>query len=269
MESSQKFTTYEDELDEEENYADGYCEICQGQQEDVLHALYQCPKLEELWSLTPLWNHSSLKQKTSFLDLIGSVFAENRDLACFSMVVWALWNRRNNLRLRKAGGTLGQLFSQAKDRVKEFSLHNTTTTLTMRRIPARWTPPGDEYYKVNFDGALFQADNCAGIGVVIRNGDGQVMASLSQNIPLPSTVIEVEALVARRALILAQETGFTRVVLEGDSQILINALKTGLHTLAHFRHIVQDIRYLAASFSDVRYSHVCRQCNTVAYSLAR
>ena len=85
----------------------------------------------------------------------------------------------------------------------------------------------------------------------MRNGDGQVMASLSQNIPLPSTVIEVEALAARRALILAQEIGFTRVVLEGDSQVLINALKTGSHTLAHFEHIVQDIRYLASSFSDV------------------
>ena len=108
----------------------------------------------------------------------------------------------------------------------------------MRRILARWTPPDDEYYKINFDGALFQADNCAGIGVVIGNGDGQVMASLSQQIPLPSTVIEVEALAACRALILEQEIGFTRVVLEGDSQTLITALKTSSHTLAHFGHIV-------------------------------
>ena len=136
--------------------ADGCCEICQGQQKDVLHALYQCLKLEELWSLTPVWNHSSLKQKTSFLDLIGSVFAENRDPACFSMVVWALWNRRNNLRLGKASGTLGQLFSLAKDKAKEFSLHNTTMTSTMQRIPDRWTPSGDEYYKVNFDGPCFR-----------------------------------------------------------------------------------------------------------------
>ena len=42
----------------------------------------------------------------------------------------------------------------------------------MRKILARWTPPDDESYKINFDGALFQADNCSGIGVVIRNGDG-------------------------------------------------------------------------------------------------
>ena len=175
----------------------------------MFHALYQCPKLEELWSLMPLWNHSCLRQKTSFIDLIGSFLIENRDPAFFSMVVWALWNRRNNLRLGKTCGTLGQLLSQAKDRLREFSLHNTVTTSAMRRIPAHWTPPDDEYYKINFDGALFQAENCAGIGVVIRKGGGQVMASLSQQIPLLATVTEVEALAARRALILAQETGFT------------------------------------------------------------
>ena len=185
------------------------------------------------------------------------------------MVVWALWNRRNNLWLRKAYGTLGQIFSQAEDRLREFSLHNTTTTSTMQRILACWTPPDDEYYKINFDGALFQVNNCAGIGVVIRNGDGQVMASFSQQSPLPLTVIEVEALSTRKALILTQETSFTQVVLEGDSQTLITALKTGSHTLAHFGHIVQDIRYLAFSLSDVSYSHVRSQCNTIAYLLAR
>lgn len=102
------------------------------------------------------------------------------------MVVWALWNRRNNLRLGKACSMLGQLFKQAKDRLHEFSLHNTTTTSAMRRTPARWTPTKNEQYKINFDVTLFQAENCAGIGVVIRNGNGKAMASLSQQIPLSS-----------------------------------------------------------------------------------
>lgn len=76
-------------------------------------------------------------------------------------------------------------------------------------------------------------------------------------------------LAAKRALVLTQETSFTRVVLEGDSQILISALQTASHALAHFGHIAQGIRYLASSFLDVSYSHVRRQCNIVAYSLAR
>lgn len=59
---------------------------------------------------------------------------------------------------------------------------------------------------------LFQSENCAGIGVIIRNELRQVMVSLSQRIPLPFIAIEVEVLVARRGLELALETGFGRVI---------------------------------------------------------
>ena len=38
------------------------------------------------------------------------------------------------------------------------------------------------------------------------------MASLSEHIPLPSTMLEVEALAARRGLELAAETGFKNSV---------------------------------------------------------
>lgn len=67
------------------------------------------------------------------------------------------------------------------------------------------------------------------------------MVSLSQRIPLPFTAIEVEALVVRRALELAMEIGFNWVVLEGDSQIFINALKLDSCSLSHFGHIAKGI----------------------------
>lgn len=41
---------------------------------------------------------------------------------------------------------------------------------------------------------------------------------------LPPTVIEVKALVARRALELALELGFDSIKLEGDSEVLIKTL---------------------------------------------
>lgn len=47
------------------------------------------------------------------------------------------------------------------------------------------------------------------------------MASLAQLVPLPFSVIKFEALAARRALELAVEIGLDRVILEGDSSILI------------------------------------------------
>ena len=105
-----------------------------------------------------------------------------------------------------------------------FSWHNIVPVAPVGRQPARWQPLGPGLYKVNVDGALFNADNTAGLGVVIRNEQGQVMVSLSEHLPLPSLVIEVEALAAQRGLELAVEIRFKNIVLESDSRILITTL---------------------------------------------
>jgi len=98
------------------------------------------------------------------------------------------------------------------------------------------------FTRSTFHGATFEQKKKAGLGVVIRNQEGLVMASLSQLIQLPpSTVIEVEALAARRALELALELGFDRIVLEGDSEILIKILKNNSSSLAPLGHTVNDI----------------------------
>lgn len=103
-------------------------------------------------------------------------------------------NRRNNLRLAKQTVLLRQLLQQAKERVHEFSMHYTTPTPPQVLPSTSLRPPDTSWYKINFDSALFDKENCAGIGIVIRNDKGLVMASLSQEIPLPFTAIKVKAL---------------------------------------------------------------------------
>lgn len=119
------------------------------------------------------------------------------------------------------------------------------------------------------DGALFFADNTAGLGVVIRNEHRQVMASLSECIPLPSIVTEVEALAAQRGLELAVETGFRNIVLENNSQVLITALWEDSYSLSCFGHLVKDINFIASYMSSINYTHVRKQFNALAHSLAR
>ena len=120
---------------------------------------------------------------------------------------------------------------------------------------------------MNFDGALFTAENSAGLGVVIRNEEGQVMVALSQKTTF--TAIEVEAMATHRALKLGLETGFHRIILEGDSQILISAMENSSHSLSNIGHIVKGIQYLTSYFSKIHYSHVRRHCNTETHSLVR
>ena len=78
----------------------------------------------------------------------------------------------------------------------------------MGQPPTSWQAPDCNTYKVNFDGALFIAENSVGLGMVIHNEEGQVMVSLSQKTTLPFTTIEVKAMAAWRVLKLALETGF-------------------------------------------------------------
>ena len=96
-----------------------------------------------------------------------------------------------------------------------------------------------------------------------------MMASLSEVVPLPATVIEVETLAARRAVEFALELGFENIILEGDSDVLIKLLNSCSRSLAPFGHLINDIMFLASRFTCFRATHVRRHCNKVAHLLAR
>lgn len=81
----------------------------------------------------------------------------------------------------------------------------------------RWQPQ----LKANFDGAVSREDKRAGLGVVIQNHQGQVLASLSENIMLPPSIEDVEALAAVRAVSFAAGLGFSSIIIEGDSEVVI------------------------------------------------
>ena len=123
--------------------------------------------------------------------------------------------------------------------------------------------------KVNFDRALFKETDSAGLGVIIRNDLGLVMAASVQIIPLPTSVETVEVLAARNAICLARELQFNKVIIEGDSEVVIKSLNSSNVSSTSFGHIVRDIKIISAAFSEISFCHTCRQGNKVAHSIAR
>ena len=100
---------------------------------------------------------------------------------------------------------------------------------------------------MNFDGALFAEENIVGLGVIIRNDSGLVMDALSQQILLPASVAMVEVLVARRVLWFAKELGFRTLIVEGDSEVIINSINGDNMARSEFGHILQGISLLHLS----------------------
>ncbi|XP_030923317.1 uncharacterized protein LOC115950221 [Quercus lobata] len=216
---------------------EGCRDACKLHQEDVVHALFRCPTLQSVWRSRTQWNHSTLQACSSFTDIFEFIFVGNKEPDLFAVVLWTLWNRRNNLRLGKPTLSLGQVVDFAQDRILERASCNAAFQQPRPHQVAAWQAPVQHAYKVNFDGAIFAEDGLAGLGVMIHNDHGLIMASLTQQIPLPGLVIEVEVLATRKAL----EVGFDNITLEGDSEVLINSLAKGGNSLAHYGHLLVDI----------------------------
>ncbi|XP_075640371.1 uncharacterized protein LOC142612138 [Castanea sativa] len=175
----------------------------------------------------------------------------------FVMVCRSVWFKRNAVRLKQVSLPYDQIFSDAAARLHEFHLAADPTVMTAS-IPSSnsWSPPQTPFYKANFDGALFQDINKAGIGVVIRDSAGLVIGALSEIISLPPSVIEVEALACQIAIIFARELGLQEVVFEGDSETLIKSLNSESTSLSQFGHLVDDSRAAALELQSYFFSHI-------------
>ena len=100
------------------------------------------------------------------------------------MLVWTIWYRRNKARTSPLAMPLDLVPQRAFESLMEFWSAQPRKVLAPIRPRIRWTPPPEDFYKINFDAAVVQEDNRAGIGMIVCDSNGLGMASLSQNIPL-------------------------------------------------------------------------------------
>ena len=63
-------------------------------------------------------------------------------------------------------------------------------------VPKKWHPLATKFLKINFDNAMFEESDEDGIGVVIRNSKGEVMAAFYEKIQMPTTIEVLELLAA-------------------------------------------------------------------------
>ena len=78
------------------------CDHCKAHLEDVAHALWLCPCLNEAWETDTNWNFRNAVHRDDFQKLIPHVDEIGLDLDLFAMIVWLLWHRRNQIRVGNA-----------------------------------------------------------------------------------------------------------------------------------------------------------------------
>ncbi|KAL4314926.1 hypothetical protein AHAS_Ahas15G0133900 [Arachis hypogaea] len=131
----------------------------------------------------------------------------------------------------------------------------------------KWICPPTNTMKVNVDAAVPHDIN-GGVGVVIRNEMGIIMAAATQAIPYPLEEHEAEAYAAFWGLNFAKDCCFSKVILESDNIEVMGALKQRRCFNSCFGTFITDAISLIRNFRFVEFSHVKREGNKVAHELA-
>lgn len=123
-----------------------------------------------------------------------------------------------------------------------------------------WSPsPSSPLVKVNFDGVVFKETGNARIGVIIRDSQGLVIKSMTKKVLLPHSVAAVEALAVVNALNFAQKLNLSSIILEGDSEIVIKALKSEDESSSSRGHLTAEAKPFFDFFHYLNLSHICKQ----------
>ena len=119
-----------------------------------------------------------------------------------------------------------------------------------------WSPPRYPLYMTNVDGVVFSAQKAASVGVIVRDHEGRFIAGLSKKIHDPLGAIVAEAKAFEVGIIFAKEVGIKESVLEGDSIIIVQALKECSHAPSSVAPLIYGMLAKCHEFQNVAFSHV-------------
>ena len=115
----------------------------------------------------------------------------------------------------------------------------------------------------------YGCSNLTSVGVIVRNGEGKVMASMVESFQLPLSITVVEVIAAKKALQFAIDLGLSSIVLEGDSKITIDGQRREELSLEEYGHLLNEAKDIAKQFADDEFNHVLRQANKAAHNIIR
>ncbi|KAL0002856.1 hypothetical protein SO802_016637 [Lithocarpus litseifolius] len=216
--------------------------------ESVFHALWGCAAMQDVWAGSISKLQKGVSEFNDFMQLMEYLVdrLSTEEVELFWVQCWQIWNQRNRILY---GGQLKHptsLNKRAEEFLEEFkhSQVSLDSSLLEQLIGDSWQPPPAMEYKLNFDAAIFSGLEKFGIGAIIRNDKGEVMAGMSAIGPKVDTSEEAELLACRRSIEFAVDAGFTRLVIEGDNFNVMHAISSDVANYSFLGNVVDDIRHL-------------------------
>lgn len=133
----------------------------------------------------------------------------------------------------------------------------------------QWRQPPEGVIKLNWDAAIDRDTKRMGVGVIARDESSTVLVSMCTTVLSIMDPTLVEAVVAWKAVELCCEYGFQRVILEGDTLEIIQALRNAESSWRRYGQLLMDMRTKLNSLQFWMAHHVKSTANKVSHRLAK
>ncbi|VVA39380.1 PREDICTED: reverse mRNAase [Prunus dulcis] len=107
------------------------------------------------------------------------------------------------------------------------------------------------------------------VGVVARDADGGFVAAVAKSVGEVLSAEHAEILATHEGVVLALSLGTTSPIFEGDSVVVVAAVKRAGHDYSNIGNIVEDVKHLQQQFPSSLFQFTPREANGVAHRLAR
>ncbi|KAK2651962.1 hypothetical protein Ddye_011818 [Dipteronia dyeriana] len=158
------------------------CPLCFTGIESTMHALWGCPSLKKIRSSCCLLSGMRFTDNLPFLDFLveckDRLSVTEFEVSC--IVFWRVWCCRNE--------SVHQVFSLHYDDIVQWASSFISDYRQANFIGGgcnrvdrvrldRWIPPSSGLFKINTDAAIDGHNGKVGIGIIIRDAAGEVLAS--------------------------------------------------------------------------------------------
>ncbi|XP_042974848.1 uncharacterized protein LOC122306483 [Carya illinoinensis] len=212
------------------------CPICLRYPESVSHALWTCAAAQDVWLKS--------SRRVQKLDILNGSFKailmpfwsqlSKRELTEVAITAKAIWHRRNTWFFEK-----------------------------------KFQSPSQVSKQVHAEMVAIGSRSKVGIGVIVRDSEGLVIASLCSSITLNPNPMLGEAVAALRATILCAELGLTQIIIEGDALNVVQAVQSEEENWNAFGMVIRDVKSLLSKVREWSIQHTHREFNVIAHTLAK
>ena len=122
------------------------CELCKLESKSVVHALWDCSQLSQVWDSIPSFSFRQTQAFSSIQDVLNYTHKEQKNTELLASIMWTLWHRRNQVRTSSKEYPISLVVATASQALTDFQQANASDATQPRSLGqsrTQWIPPAE------------------------------------------------------------------------------------------------------------------------------